>query len=701
MVAPLTGGAEAGPPTTVDAGPSVVAMLRDLLLASRPLSWVNTALPFLAAGYEVERAVTPLLVLGTVYFLVPYNLLMYGINDIFDYASDLANPRKRSLEGGLVPPDRRRATWIAVTATNLPFLAALVALAPTAGWLAVLVAAAAAVVYSAPPLRTKVRPVLDSLTSSSHFVLPAMAGFLVAGMPFDELPWVVLGGFFAWGVASHALGAIQDVEYDRSAGIGSIATAFGARPTAAVALVGYGLAVLAAASLGGPGLVAAGALATYLLLPLAVVLDPSEAQARRAWRSFLGLNLLVGFVVTQLLLIHWGIVPDRPAALLVALAAAGSGFALASLAANEVALRRSRRSALAGRPRGSPLPRLSVVVPCRDEAANIPGVIEALAAQDHHDLVILVVDDGSSDETAERARREIARLALDPERASVVEAGPKPPGWAGKSWACARGAEAIATDHVLFLDADTLPRPNALRVLHETALGSGAGLVSGVSAYAMPSVAEQALVPGFPMTIFGWLPLWAHVATGGRRRRLAFAYGPLLLVETRAYRAIGGHAADPASQREDLDLAKAVAGAGFEVRLVAASDLAATRHYPGGPDAIGAWRRVGLSYVGDTFTGVLATLAAGVVCWVLPLLAVPVAIGSGDGDLVPVAWASLAALVGFRVALAALEHQPLVSVVWHPVTVGATMLGQLASLVDGLRVASPIWRGRPYEPRTS
>lgn len=679
---------------------SPAAVIRELLLASRPLSWINTALPFLAAGFEVERSITPLLVLGTLYFLVPYNLLMYGVNDVFDYASDLANPRKGSLEGGLVPPDRRRATWLAIAVTNVPFLAAIVALAPVQGWLAVLAAVVAAVIYSAPPLRTKVRPGLDSLTSSSHFVLPALAGFLVAGLTLADLPWIALGGFFAWGVASHALGAIQDVDYDRAAGIGSIATALGARPTAAIAVVGYALAVLAAASLGGSGLLAAAALALYLLLPLAVLLDPSEPQARRAWRSFLGLNLLVGFAITQLLLIHWSIVPGEPAAILVAAALAGSGIALLSLAANQVALRRSRRAALAGRRPGAPLPRLTVVVPCRDEVPNLPTLLQALAAQDHPDLAIVVVDDGSSDGSVDLARGELQRLGIGPDRAAVLEAGPKPAGWTGKSWACARGMEAVATDHVVFLDADTLPRPPALRTLHAIAVGSGAGLVSGVTAYAMATLGEQATVPGFPMTIFGWLPLWAHITTGGRDRRLAFAYGPLMLVDSAAYRASGGHAATPGSQREDLDLAKTMAASGSEVRLVAASDLAASRHYPGGISAVRAWRRVALSYVGDTYAGLIATLAADVVCWVLPLVAVPVALASGDDGLVPAAWASLAAIVLFRIGLAVLEHQPLLSVLWHPLTVGATMLGQLASLVDGVRGVQPIWRGRPYESGT-
>ena len=81
--------------------------VREVLAASRPFSWINTAYPF-AAGYLLATGgrVDALFVVGTLFFLVPYNLLMYGINDVFDYASDLRNPRKGGIEGGLVAPDR-------------------------------------------------------------------------------------------------------------------------------------------------------------------------------------------------------------------------------------------------------------------------------------------------------------------------------------------------------------------------------------------------------------------------------------------------------------------------------------------------------------------------------------------------------------------------------------------------------------------
>ena len=228
--------------------------IRELVRTSRPTTWINTGVPCLFGYYEAAREVDATLVLATLYFLVPYNLLVYGVNDVYDYESDLRNPRKASLEGANVPPDRRRTTLLAVLATNLPPLLLLAVVGSRAAAGALALAAIAAVAYSAPPLRTKERPVLDSLTSSLHFVLPAVCGLLLGGAAQDDLPWTVLVAFLLWGMASHALGAIQDVAYDRAAGIGSIATVFGARPTAIGVTATYLASGALLATLGGAAL---------------------------------------------------------------------------------------------------------------------------------------------------------------------------------------------------------------------------------------------------------------------------------------------------------------------------------------------------------------------------------------------------------------------------------------------------------------
>src|SRR3954469_22007256 len=155
--------------------------LAQVVGSSRPLSWINTAYPFGAAYLLVGGGVDLTFVVGCLYFLVPYNLLMYGVNDVFDYESDVRNPRKGGVEGVVLDRRVHRLTLVLATVTNLPFVVALVLLGSTASTLALAVSVAAVVAYSAPVLRFKERPLLDSLTSSTHFVSPAVVGLALAG----------------------------------------------------------------------------------------------------------------------------------------------------------------------------------------------------------------------------------------------------------------------------------------------------------------------------------------------------------------------------------------------------------------------------------------------------------------------------------------------------------------------------------------
>ena len=95
-------------------------MLRALFVSSRPLSWVNTAFPFAAAYLVSTHSVDVVFVIGTLYFLIPYNLAMYGINDVFDYESDLRNPRKGGVEGALLDPKMHRPILIAASTSRWP-----------------------------------------------------------------------------------------------------------------------------------------------------------------------------------------------------------------------------------------------------------------------------------------------------------------------------------------------------------------------------------------------------------------------------------------------------------------------------------------------------------------------------------------------------------------------------------------------------
>lgn len=279
-------------------------MLRALFVSSRPLSWVNTAFPFAAAYLLTTREVDATLVIGTLYFLIPYNLAMYGINDVFDYESDLRNPRKGGVEGALLDTSMHRPTLWAAAITNIPFLIYLLAVGNPLSWLVLAVSVFAVIAYSAKGLRFKEKPFIDSLTSSTHFVSPALYGLVLAGAVFTPQLWTVLAAFFLWGIASHAFGAVQDVIADREASISSIATVIGARATVRVSVVAYALAGVLLVFSSWPGPIAA-----VLALPYAVscaqfwnITDANAESANRGWKRFLYLNFATGFVVTMLMI---------------------------------------------------------------------------------------------------------------------------------------------------------------------------------------------------------------------------------------------------------------------------------------------------------------------------------------------------------------------------------------------------------------
>jgi 4-hydroxybenzoate polyprenyltransferase len=202
---------------------------------------VNTGLPFLAgviAAGAAERLggwlLAPLLWWGA-----GYNLFLYGINDLYDRASDAENPRKGGAEGALLRvrdlAPLRLALWIGGV---VPAIIMCWALPAPAGF-APIVALGLATLYSAPWfLRARSIPILDSIVSSSHFLLPPIAGLLLGGS-FNGAWAAPLGALAIWGLASHALGAVQDVDADRSSGIRTIATLLGPFYTVRLILVAY------------------------------------------------------------------------------------------------------------------------------------------------------------------------------------------------------------------------------------------------------------------------------------------------------------------------------------------------------------------------------------------------------------------------------------------------------------------------------
>lgn len=195
---------------------------------SRPVLWINTVGTGMVGVWLTGRLFDLQALPIVLWLTLPFNLLIYGVNDIYDQETDALNPRKGSIEGArIVPGEARLIAW-AVAATNIPFLVYFVVALPPLAVAAILLYAGVFVFYSAPPLRFKTRPFLDSL-SNAAYALP----LLIVPVALREPPlWSAVAGLLAWSVAKHAFDAVQDVVEDRGAGITTTAVRLGPRGTA-------------------------------------------------------------------------------------------------------------------------------------------------------------------------------------------------------------------------------------------------------------------------------------------------------------------------------------------------------------------------------------------------------------------------------------------------------------------------------------
>lgn len=277
--------------------------LKKLFWISRPISWPNTSYPFLV-GFLLT-SIMPLssqslltLIVGTLYFIGPFNLLMYGINDIFDYESDIRNPRKGGVEGMRESRAFHPTIFRAIIVSNIPFIAYLLFASNWQAQLALLFVVFTAVAYSLKGLRFKEIPFLDSITSSTHFIGPLVFALALTGLPSEAWPWVIT--FFLWGMASHALGAVQDVIPDREGKLSSIATVLGAKFTVWFSVSLYSIAVCIVALQGFKywPVILAGILYVGNCAPYLAITDQTSAQTNKAWKRFLWLNYISGALVT-------------------------------------------------------------------------------------------------------------------------------------------------------------------------------------------------------------------------------------------------------------------------------------------------------------------------------------------------------------------------------------------------------------------
>ncbi|HEX8997961.1 MAG TPA: glycosyltransferase [Ktedonobacterales bacterium] len=382
------------------------------------------------------------------------------------------------------------------------------------------------------------------------------------------------------------------------------------------------------------------------------------------------------------------------------LSAGVTGFYLFALARSVADTRSAEPLTLASAnqaptmPRGEAWPRVSIVVPARDEERNIRRCVESLLAQDYENVEVIVVDDGSTDATPAILRR-LQQTPAGRERLRIIRVDALPAGWAGKPHALHVGVREATGDWLLFTDADTDHHPGALRSAVLRAERDGVDLFTIGTSQAAPDFWNRTLMP---IAYMGISFMYPPSLVNNTRSRVAIANGQYLLIRRATYEAVGGYDTDElrGTVVDDLGLARVVKRSGARLLLADGRGLVTTHMYHSLAEHWNGWGK-------NAFAGSRGgALAFAVMTPGLPLVTVgPFALlvaglARRDRRLALAGALPAVAALGYRAYLDRMLEIPLRYGWTHPLG-GAVFTGILArSFWHRLRGVTVPWRGRSY-----
>ena len=240
---------------------------------------------------------------------------------------------------------------------------------------------------------------------------------------------------------------------------------------------------------------------------------------------------------------------------------------------------------------GTAQPRISIIVPARNEARNIQRCIEGLQSQTYSNLEIIVVDDGSTDATPEILEQLQAVAQDTPQKGAfptitILSGSELPTGWAGKPHALHQGYQASRGEWLCFIDADTFANPELISSTYQAAMNLQADMLSILTYQELGGFWEKVILP----LVFTALSVgFPAQRVNDPHKPDAISNGQFILIQRQVYQEVGGHAAVRDQIAEDKALATLVKGAGFHLILGDGRELARTRMYTSLPEIWEGW----------------------------------------------------------------------------------------------------------------
>ena len=342
-------------------------------------------------------------------------------------------------------------------------------------------------------------------------------------------------------------------------------------------------------------------------------------------------------------------------------------------------------------------PLVSVILPARNEAHNIARCVTSILSTTYPRLELVVVDDSSTDATADIARE----AAGGDTRVRIVRNSPLPEGWFGKQWACSTGARLAKGDILQFTDADTVHAPDLVTRCVNAMQRTGADLFSIAGYQELGGFWEKVIQPQI-FTVLSMRYGGTESVNNSTRVSNKIANGQCIFVTRSSYEAIGGHASVRTSVAEDLMLAQRFFAARKSVVLMIGVNQLSTRMYASLREIIDGWRKnvfaggldaVPFGRVGRTFLP-LALLLPPLMALLPPLALALAQLGVATGSNV-VLWAiisTVATLLWWIVVYMTIRQNPLYALAYP---IGALVLLYIffTAVVRGRRVS---WKGRTY-----
>ena len=353
---------------------------------------------------------------------------------------------------------------------------------------------------------------------------------------------------------------------------------------------------------------------------------------------------------------------------------------------------------LNGSPKHPTTPKVSVILPARNEEVYIGRCLQSLSAQDYPDYEIIAVNDSSEDATSSIIKKHAAE---DP-RIVPVDAKAKPDGWVGKNWACMEGYGRATGDLLLFTDSDTTFAHNAISMAVGRLEADGLDVLTAVPHIRADDFWTRATLPMISMFLH---TQFSPLKVNDPKKKTGYFFGCFFIMSRRIYEEIGTHYSVRQEIIEDGALGRKVKHMGYKLKMLRADDMIDAVWARDGPTLWHALKRLMVPlylHNGKMAIGILAGVLF-ILFMPFPLAAYSTLFGADlsatvlqSASLAASALAFCGAAIETRIRRINIAHA-----LTCPLGGAVAVAGFLAGIIQAKRKDSVVWRGRRYTLKDS